>query len=445
MSGTAITIKDWRKDIPGELNPERTIFMFPKIMSKNSRGAQTEWRILVSLKSAGANIEIKDEYFNNKPMDANINAVIRVESGVVGGKTRDVVPTVIAAGKNLGRANATNVLCQALRDALGMHNKQLRKSTTGEVNNQPNANQVEKYPPMLAQRFQDQVNFDWNAPKYVQYKYNGVRCVSTFERNDEGGRVIMYSRRKLAYPGFQYIKNELLPVLKQYWDADTKLYLDGEMYQHGMALQNISGYARTADKPDDIRIDYMIYDCFIPSQPMLIYSARYAILQEIFKNYPDLKFVKLAETALVTKDTYEAKYKEALGLGYEGVMIRHDLPYMYSYNEHHSNRLLKYKPTLDAEYPIVGWETGTKGKASEALMIVCSMPNNPAVKFPVTPAMELPERITLAKKMTIIEENGKTHFENNYLGKMLIVYFDEKSVDGLPQRARTKMEIRTWD
>jgi hypothetical protein len=73
------------------------------------------------------------------------------------------------------------------------------------------------------------------------------------------------------------------------------------------------------------------------------------------------------------------------------------------------------------------------------------MPGNPAVKFPVTPAMELPERIILAKKMAIIEENGKTHFENNYLGKMLIVYFDEKSIDGLPQRARTKMEIRTWD
>jgi hypothetical protein len=78
-------------------------------------------------------------------------------------------------------------------------------------------------------------------------------------------------------------------------------------------------------------------------------------------------------------------------------------------------------------------------------MIVCSMPNDPNRRFPVTPAMELPDRIALAKKMALVEDNGKTHFENNYLGRMLIVYFDEKSVDGLPQRARTKMEVRTWD
>lgn len=439
MSGTAITIKNWRREIPGALSADNLSFLFPQITSKNSRGTGTLWRVIVSLKSGEQTIEIKDEYFDNKPMADGITGLIRVESGIVGGKVRDVVPTVVHKGKNAGRANATNVFCQSLRDAFSMYNKQLRKSSDSET-----TGATEKYPPMLAQRLQD-VEVDWSTPKYVQYKYNGVRCVSTYEETDDGGHIIMYSRRKLAYPGFQYIKEELLPILKQSSQSGTKLYLDGEMYKHGMALQNISGYARRTDKSDDARIDYMIYDCFIPAQPTLTFSQRLDILLKIFAEYTELKFVKLAETALIAKDEVDQKYREALAQEYEGVMIRYDLPYMYSYNEYHSNRLLKYKPTLDEEYPIVAWETGTKGKASEALMIVCSMPNDPNRRFPVTPAMELPDRIDLAKKMSLVEDNGKTHFENNYLGRMLIVYFDEKSVDGLPQRARTKMEIRNWD
>jgi hypothetical protein len=98
------------------------------------------------------------------------------------------------------------------------------------------------------------------------------------------------------------------------------------------------------------------------------------------------------------------------------------------------------KPTYDAEFEIIGWETGEKGKAAEALMIICQ--TDDGKKFNVTPMGELPDRIALAKKMNTIEENGKTHFENHWRGKRVTIYFDEKSVDGVPQRARTKLEFR---
>ena len=76
-------------------------------------------------------------------------------------------------------------------------------------------------------------------------------------------------------------------------------------------------------------------------------------------------------------------------------------------------------------------------------MVVCE--TKTGNKFNVTPAMPILDREALARQMSVVEANGKTHFNNAFFGKPLIVYFDEKSPDEVPQRARTKMEIRVWD
>ena len=76
-------------------------------------------------------------------------------------------------------------------------------------------------------------------------------------------------------------------------------------------------------------------------------------------------------------------------------------------------------------------------------MVVCETIDG--TQFNVTPAMPIEERETLARQMLVVEDNGKTFFENAYKDKMVIVEFDEKSIKGVPQRARTKMIIRNWD
>lgn len=435
----AITIKDWRKDIPGRLADANT-FMFNKISSVHARGKQTEWRIIVRLfrgpnVAAPAFIDILDEYFDNKPLDPDIQAWIKVLSRVGEGKVRDSVPTIIKEGKNKNRANETNVFCQALRNALGLYNKQLKKI----VGEKAEANSTMRYPPMLAQLLKDQKKpLDFHKSMYEQRKYNGVRTVSTMDHDAANNEmVIMYGRRKLLYPGFQYIKNELFPILKYYWEDGRDLYLDGEIYKHGMNLQDISGYARREDK-SDIKVNYMIYDCFIPKSPDLIYSERAAILDEIFENFQNV-YIQRAETFPVDDMTEVNKlYEQFLEEGFEGAIVRLDEPYKYSYNEYHSKILLKIKPTLDGEYKIVGWATGEKGKAAEALMISCV--TEEGKQFNCTPSMEIPDRVTLAKKMVLVQSNGKTYFENEYLNKLIRVYYDELSRDKVPQRARTKLE-----
>lgn len=435
MAANAIYIKNYKTEIPGMLC-DHEIWRFPKIRSVNALGRETEWAIYVKLIKGPNNfVKILDEYFLNNAMDNEIQGWIKVDSGVVGGKVKKSEHTIVKNGKNIGKISETNVFCQSLRDAFSVYNKQLKKSTNSENTN--------RYPPMLSQVLKDQktsLKIDANHKVYVQRKYNGVRTV-TFMESD---KVLMYSRRKLLYPGFPYIKNELKKVLHEYWKDNRQLYLDGEIYKHGVALQDISGQARKdSDEAIGEQYDYMIYDCFIANEPNLKYEERKKILDHIFVNH-NFIFAKKVETFEVSSmQDIDDYYKDFVNNQFEGAMVRLNETYRYSYNEYHSKYLLKIKPVYDIELEICNWTTGDKGKAADAIMIICKTSDNKI--FPVTPAMELIDRISLAKKMITIEENGKTHFENHWKGKKIIITYDELSKDKVPQRARTKLQIRTWD
>lgn len=456
MAGKAITIRDYRT-VPGGLTTPST-WTFPTVQSRNSHGRVTEWTLSVralaaeSVNKTGAELEAAfvplEAELDNKP-SANYGYIV-VRSGVVGGKVRDVVPTIVQSGKNLKSTAATNPFCQALRDALGLYTKQCRKVAEVAADAAiPNT----RYPPMLAQ-VANLEKLDWTKRMWIQRKYNGVRAVATLE-NDA---VVLYSRTRIAYPGLDSIKAELLPVLREMREQDPKyanLFLDGELYEHGKSLNEISGKVRggTADS-----VVYNVYDMFIPNVDMK-YSERRGLVSEIV-NCAEGVFVALV-------DTYEAQthanvlrlYRQFRDEKYEGAMLRLDAPYKFSYNGHHCKHLLKIKPELDDEYEIIGWHTGEKGKAANALMLRCTVGDglrrtfvdnghidvgklDPKDReFNVTPMGTIEDRIKLAAEMPIVQANGKTKFENEWLGKRITVYFAELSPYGLPQQGRTQMEI----
>jgi ATP-dependent DNA ligase len=427
MASTAITVRDFRKDIPGGFADSYT-WEFPTVNSVNVHGKALTWKIMIKIYNETTRefVKIDDGAFDCRPLNADYVGWIKVDSGIVGGKIKISSPTYVKSGKNIGKKSETNVFTQALRDAYGLYNKQAKKA-------QGAAPSI-YYSPMLSQVLSDQKK-PLVFPVYVQRKYNGVRTVSCMS----DGSILMYSRRLNLYPGFGYIKQELMPILRH------NLYLDGEIYKHGEALQDISGRARRDDPNDPVRYDYMIYDCFDPQRPNLKYTERKAMLDEVFAEATsELRFCKPVETFEANSmDEINVLYNRFLSEGYEGAMIRMNAKYDYSINERHSKYLLKMKPVHDAEYTIVGWETGSKGKAASAVMIICETITGH--KFPVTPAMELTARTELAAKMGTVEANSLTHFENHWKGRPLIVQYDELSKDGVPQRGRTKMEIRTWE
>lgn len=470
MTSNSVNIKDYRTEIPGSFNADRTAWVFPAVITMTSHGKESSWQIRVSVvKSAGNPTDepefmpIIDEYFDSSTVMTGLIGWFKVDTGIAGTISKRVA-TLVTTGKNLGKKSATNVFTQALRDALGLYNTQAKKATARPVviNNTNNATAITMYPPMLAQVYSavygkswpqstNSVNLDGttatdSVTMYIQPKYNGVRGVFVLDTTVTPNTVVMYSRRKNLYPGFAYIKEELAPVLADAAAKGLQLYLDGELYKHGIALQDISGYARREDKTGDIKLDFMLYDCYVANKPEMLYVDRKAILDDIFAKFPLVYTKQVPTRACSDLDCATAVYKQALADGFEGAMVRLNAPYRVSYNEYHSPVLLKMKPVFDAELTIVSYGIATKGKAAGAIMITCAVNDTEgAPTFPVTPAMEIADRVALAKRMGEVESNGKTHFENHWLGRKIIVEYDELSKDKVPLRARTKMTVRTWD
>lgn len=509
----SIIINDWEKDIPGSLDEEHKVFLFPLIVGTTAHGSRSEWLIAVSLlgtrKRNGKpdveeTIPITPKIAQNgkiEPEDiapyVSIRARIRVYTRVGDGQVSKRVPTYITTGRNIGRANETNVYCQALREALGKYNKHRRSCE--------NPNETTGVPrplPMLAKDFnkiypEGHKRDAMPHPVFLQHKYDGIRTVGTID-NDEG---ILYGRKGLLFNGFTTLKDDVYEICSAWkqegeYQRDAKsdaehpteypgeaiflgripkisgsLYLDGELYKHGMDLAQISGIARRADtnaEQDDLQM--MVYDAFIVNEPpaniddendaviessTMYFSDRLAILYAI-RDY----LAKKRESKIIIAQTYVCDaptgaetyakimqlYNEFLKDGYEGAIVRINAPYMHSMNDAHSNVLLKLKPCFDKEYPIVGWTTAEKGIANGALLFICEVrkPDAAPIRFTITPTGSLEQRREMAKEFARIEENGKTVFDNKWREKNLIVYFDDLSKDDVPQRARTAGIIREF-
>lgn len=466
MSSKAITIRDFRKDIPGSIDlTDPTYYRFPVATSVNKNKKTTYWEIVVRICYESPNktpdedgnypdefLPILDEMFDSTtPMPVNSTGATAVAWTKVlskigeNGKVKKAAPTYTRVGKNIGKINETNSFTQALRDALSKYNKHMQKSVSATFSE---FNGVKLFPPMLAQVLSTQKSvkfWDDGSTKFAQLKLNGVRAVSTLQVHENGEvNTIMYSRTRKVYPGFSYLKVELLSVLEFFRNKySQRIYLDGEIYKHGVDLQLISGTARqelNESKQAIVKLEYHVYDVFVLDEPDLIFEDRLSILETIREEFPSLKYVKIVNTDQVeTKEELDAFYERALASDYEGAMLRLNKPYVHSFNGHHSNVLLKCKPTHDAEYKIIGYTSGSQGKAEGALMFELEIikKDGTAATLIINLGMELPDRKALYKKMSEVESNGKTHFENKYEGKMLTILYDELSSDGIPVRSRT--------
>lgn len=512
---------NWEQGIPGSVADDALTYLFPPVYGRTKTGKTTEWLITVriydSMEDAQDDADpvlITPEIAHNRDMTAYI-ARILVFYRLGDGKIQTKIPTFIAEGKNRGRSNETNTFCQALRDCLGLYYKQQRRvgdieSTTASAEasasestsadapasaQDPASSTTETDPleatpepvigdimplPMLARLYHDVYSEeDSPSPLFVQRKYNGVRAVGTLLH---GMEPLIYSRKGLRYEGFPALRDEIARI-GEAWDAKTifsneqdiglhvggTLYLDGELYKHGMSLQVISGIVRRAHgKSKDRALDqdnlsFVVYDVFIVNKGStaisgLNFDDRFAFIRAIQRSEigASLRIIQFAETFTCANkvdaasgnvieraiDQVRPLYTRFLSEGYEGAIVRINAPYAPSENDRHSRVLLKIKPVRDAEYKIVGYTTGARGKAAGALLFICETPVG-AHKFNITPTGTIESRIALAREFAVIEENGKTVFDNKWLGQPLIVLFDELSPTGIPQRARTDGTIRT--
>jgi DNA ligase-1 len=270
--------------------------------------------------------------------------------------------------------------------------------------------------PMLAEKWRD-FKHSMTYPALIQPKFNGVRCISSLSK--DGMDVILMSRGG-DYYDIPHIKKSLLPILQK----NPSMIFDGELYNHDMPLQTISGAARLKDlslfnaKQDFLK--YYIYDIVLDAPQTSRDAIRYSVLNVVSSSVFCVMSVEVQNEEQVTM-----QHDKFVARGYEGIMVRaKDGEYSPSFR---SRNLLKVKSYLDEEFEIVGCEADTIDPSKTGESFVFVMKNN-------TDEQEFKARPTGSI------EQKKEWYDNilELIGKKATVRFQERSLDGLPMQGHVR-------
>lgn len=433
MTSEAVQITDFRRQIPGDRSGHWHVF--PMITTYNQLQKKIIWEIRVGLMNCqtGNYYDIQDEYYDHRePLPDGYSAVVITYSGQQGGTINETSRNFVSEPRNVGTRSYTNVFCAALRDAFTKYRKQINAKS------RVNVGQVKLYPPMLANRYNDK---HAHEQVYVQPKFDGNRAVAVLNETAGGQEYVeLYSRGLKEWPGHDDVRNELLPVLRHYHDNHgVRLYVDGELYDHGRKLQELGEMRR---KSGATGIDFMIFDVFDPDRPNMKFSQRWQIVEQMFGEFDHWQRCVKTATYHVQKHSVNDCWQQFVNQGYEGAIVRNDTAYQYSYRNYHTNHMLKIKRMLDDEYRIVNYTEGS-GKDKGLLLLVCQTESGK--RFNSRPAVPFERRRELFARMPTVENNGSTHFQNHWQDRLLTIYYEEKSKDGVPLYNRNQLEVRLPD
>jgi ATP-dependent DNA ligase len=252
-----------------------------------------------------------------------------------------------------------------------------------------NANKLLK--PMLAQQLKNsKVDF---KECFVQYKYNGHRCL--IAGTEEGP--VAYSRNGKQINTVKHITDSI--------DIPPGTILDGELYVHGMALQDAGSLIRKI-QPGNDKLDYIIYDTILNTP----YGRR---LEKIMEYEYVSECVKVAPTTggNCIRDIGDALH-DAINRGYEGLILRtNNCGYEAGKR---SKSLIKIKKWLDGEFRVKDIYESKDGWA--ILECITEQGKTFRVSAPGT----------IEEKTTILEESF------DYIDTYVNVEFFEWTNDGVP-------------
>ncbi len=322
---------------------------------------------------------------------------VHVSHGRKDGKMQTKVTKCEA--KNIGRANETTPEEQALFEAQSKVNKQVDKlyrEEEHELYGLADLNQL----PMLAHDY-TKVGHRMPYPCHVSPKLDGVRCLAVIEP----GSVRFQSRGGKTYKVPPHIFDALQKLLLKV--EQDKLILDGELYIHGVSLQNIVSCVK---KPNELTpsLEFWIFD--VPSDD--VWSTRYANLSNLglcLELTDPLKIVNNINCE------HEEHARQMLAYfmerGFEGIMLRNpDGPYQFNYR---SPYLMKWKEFQDTEAKVVGVKKDKNGEG----VLKCRLANG--VEF----------------ECKMVGSHDYRRFDSmmTLMGAWITVKFQALTDDGVPQ------------
>jgi DNA ligase-1 len=309
----------------------------PTLYSRTATGAVQTWQMIV---------------------DGNKYYTI---TGQQDGKKIENEPT-ICKGKNIGRANETTPSEQALSEAQSKWDKKAKTGYSTDINQIDEC--VSYVEPMLAKDFDEyREKMDWDVGLIVQNKYNGVRCVATFD----GKRVVLKSRKGEEWVSVPHINKDLEKFFAKY----PKAMLDGELFNNDLR-QKLNELTKLVRKTKNISesdlqkseqmVRFYIYDGYnfgTNTESCSKYVDRKKVIDELLPKYSKY-YRKVEDTVVYSQTELDKVYNKYLADDQEGAIIR--VPYS-PYEHKRSKTLLKYKPEFDAECKVLKILTGDAGKA----------------------------------------------------------------------------------
>lgn len=206
---------------------------------------------------------------------------------------------------------------------------------------------------------------------YGSRKIDGVRC--SFYWKD--GEVRTASRGGGDYDAStSFMRHN--PKLIQFFEEHPDIVLDGELYEHGKSLQQISGAARL--EKDTAGMDWLEYYIYDVMDSTKTFEERLDILHDITdelnlgfnpeREWDDgeLKFQIVPQETVVGWANIQKLHDKYVGEGFEGIVIR-DPSKVYNFGGR-TNAMIKVKMYKDAEFEIVGYSEGLR---PEDMVFVC--------------------------------------------------------------------------
>lgn len=388
----------------------RRVKQFPHLYAKSKNGAIRTYIIYVS--------DFADE-------GKNIAKVTTIKQSKLGGK--ETIDTyTFDKGVNIGKANETTYLEQAISEAESRFNKQKDLGYSEDFPSEDtiyNTDASGNMKPMLACPYDEKkVKF----PCICQPKYDGVRCL-VFESED--GEIQLISRKGKKYN---------IPHIKQWANEHRELLpLDGELYNHKeLTFQEIVSAVKKESEITS-QISYVVYDIPIPDVRFSLmisfpdfrtddYTAdatmvchghnRLSMLTKLNK-VSDSGPIKVSQSRICNSfDDIKKYHDECVEEGYEGIIIRNpNGVYEFGFR---SNDLIKYKEFIDSEFVIIDVVEAT-GRDAGTAVFVCVTEDGKV--FNVKPKG--------SKKLRTEYFTNK----ENYINKKLTVRYQGLSDDGIPR------------
>ena len=224
-------------------------------------------------------------------------------------------------------------------------------------------------------------------PVMVQHKLDGVRCIAIF---DKDGNVTLYSKHMKPFIHLDHIKDEL----KRYKLKNT--YLDGELYSHGLKLNEIMSYVmkkRTLTHDEEEASKKILFMVFDIIQINIPFDKRYSYLQSIFYKKKNV-YVQIVNCDIAhNKEEVYKLNDQYLMEGYEGVIVRNrDGFYVFK----RSYDVLRTKEFKHGIFTILGGKMG-KGTHKNTLIweLQCNQTSNRSKSFHAIQLGTLQERRAL--------------------------------------------------